>query len=133
MLLVIFFLTLLFTLIDFLRRFSTVDRVTEKILSATDRIATGDFSVRLHVEHAYEKYNQYDEIMENLNKVKEMVDDTIYYNVHVLGNAPVFNQDVLRAVSLKLNEMNITASLEDRKFIQRQIAEEYLSGYNMAM
>ena len=72
-------------------------------------------------------------IMENLNKVKEMVDDTIYYNVHVLGNAPVFNQDVLRAVSLKLNEMNITASLEDRKFIQRQIAEEYLSGYNMAM
>lgn len=73
------------------------------------------------------------EIMENLNKVKEMVDDTIYYNVHVLGNAPVFNQDVLRAVSLKLNEMNITASLQDRKFIQRQIAEEYLSGYNMAM
>ena len=67
MLLVIFFLTLLFTLIDFLRRSSTVDRVTEKILSATERIATGDFSVRLQLEHAYEKYNQYDEIMENLN------------------------------------------------------------------
>ena len=71
------------------------------------------------------------EIMENLNRVKEMIDDTIYYNVHVLGNPPVFNQDVLQAVSLKLNEMDIKATLDDRKFIQRQIAEEYLADYDM--
>lgn len=72
------------------------------------------------------------EIMENLNRVKDMIDETIYYNVHVLGNLPVFNQDVLRAVSLKLNEMDIKASLDDRKFIQRQIAEEYLADYDLA-
>ena len=72
------------------------------------------------------------EIMDNLNKVKDMIDETIYYNVHVLGNPPVFNQDVLRAVSLKLNEMRISASLEDRRFIQRQIAEEYLADYDVA-
>lgn len=71
------------------------------------------------------------EIMENLNKVKVMIDDTIYYNVHILGNEPVFNQDVLRAVSLKLNEMDIKASLDDRKFIQRQIANEYLADYSL--
>ena len=70
--------------------------------------------------------------MENLNRVKDMIDETIYYNVNVLGNPPVFNQDVLRAVSLKLNEMDIKASLEDRKFIQRQIAEEYLADYDLA-
>ena len=72
------------------------------------------------------------EIMDNLNRVKDMIDETIYYNVNVLGNPPVFNQDVLRAVSLKLNEMDIKASLEDRKFIQRQIAEEYLADYDLA-
>lgn len=72
------------------------------------------------------------EVMENLNRVKAMIDDTIYYNVHVLGNPPVFNQDVLRAVSLKLSEMDIKASLDDRKFIQRQIAEEYLADYDLA-
>ena len=71
------------------------------------------------------------EIMENLNRVKDMIDETIYYNVHVLGNPPVFNQNVLRAVSLKLNEMDIKASLEDRKFIQRQIVEEYLADYDL--
>ena len=67
MLLVIFFLSLLFTLVDFIRRTSTVERSAEKILEATKRIASGDFSVRLQAEHAYEKYDQYDEIMENLN------------------------------------------------------------------
>ena len=72
------------------------------------------------------------EIMENLNKVKSMIDETIYYNVHILGNEPVFNQSVLQSVSVKLNEMNITASLEDRKFIQKQIAQEYLGGYPLA-
>lgn len=72
------------------------------------------------------------EIMENLNRVKDMIDETIYYNVNILGNPPVFNQNVLRDVSLKLNEMNIKATVDDRKFIQRQIAEEYLADYEQA-
>ena len=72
------------------------------------------------------------EIMDNLNRVKDMIDETIYYNVHVLGNPPAFNQKVLQEVSLKLLEMKITASLADRKFIQQQIAEEYLADYDLA-
>lgn len=72
------------------------------------------------------------EIMENLNRVKGMIDEIIYYNVNVLGNEPVFNQEVLQQVSRKLQEMDISASLEDRRFIQRQIAKEYLSDYGMA-
>ena len=71
------------------------------------------------------------EIMENLNKVKEMIDETIYYNVHVLGNLPDFNRKVMREISLKLKDMDIKASLDDRKFIQRQIVEEYLADYDM--
>lgn len=69
------------------------------------------------------------EIMENLNLVKDMIDETIYYNVNILGNQPVFDQKVLRAVSVKLFEMKINASIPDRKFIQRQITEEYLASY----
>ena len=33
---------------------------------------------------------------------------------------------------MKVNEMDIKASLDDRKFIQRQIAEEYLADYDLA-
>ena len=70
------------------------------------------------------------EVMENLNQVKAMIDDVVYYKVQVLGNEPVFNQDVLQAVSVKLREMNIAASLDDRKFIRQKIAEEYLGAYH---
>ncbi|MBR2989160.1 MAG: sensor histidine kinase, partial [Clostridia bacterium] len=42
---------------------------TNKILQATEKIADGDFSTRLEITHEYGKYNQYDLIMENLNKM----------------------------------------------------------------
>ncbi|MBR2337100.1 MAG: HAMP domain-containing histidine kinase [Clostridia bacterium] len=57
------------TVFDFIRRKLTVDRPTKKILRATEKIAEGDFSTRLDIIHEYGKYNEYDLIMENLNKM----------------------------------------------------------------
>ena len=57
------------TLIDWIRRKIMVDRPTKKILQATERVAQGDFSTRLKITHEYGKYNEYDYIMENLNKM----------------------------------------------------------------
>ena len=57
------------TVFDWVRRKITVDKPTQKIVDATERIAEGDFSTRLKVKHEYGKYNQYDLIMENLNKM----------------------------------------------------------------
>ena len=57
------------TVFDWVRRKIMVDRPTEKILNATDKIAEGDFSTQLTITHEYGKYNQYDLIMENLNKM----------------------------------------------------------------
>lgn len=54
---------------DWIRRIITVDRPTKKILNATEKIAEGDFSTRLEIVHEYGKYNEYDLIMENLNKM----------------------------------------------------------------
>lgn len=61
--------TLLFSLLDIIRRKLMVDRPVEQILNATQKIATGDFSVRLLPLHAYNKYDGYDLIMENINKI----------------------------------------------------------------
>ena len=69
MLCVILLLALVCTVIDLLRRKIMVDRPVRKILEATDRIAAGDFSVRLQVEHADGRYDEYDFIMENLNRM----------------------------------------------------------------
>ncbi len=57
------------TVIDWIRRKITVDRPTKKILQATEKIAEGDFTTRLEITHEYGKYNQYDLIQENLNKM----------------------------------------------------------------
>ena len=61
--------------------------------------------------------------------VKKMVDERLYWNVNVLQNEPVFNQDLLRDVSDRLYEMHIAASIADRKFIRDRIAAEYLGRY----
>lgn len=57
------------TFIDVLRRRQMVDEPVRRILDATEAIASGDFSTRLYVTHPYEKYDDYDLIMENLNKM----------------------------------------------------------------
>lgn len=68
-LLLIIILSSLCVIIDLFRRKLTVDKPVETILDATDKIAKGDFSVRVLPLHTYDKYNQYDAIMENLNKM----------------------------------------------------------------
>lgn len=91
MFLVIVFLALICTLIDVIRRRKMIDEPVERILNATERIASGDFSVRLHLEHAYEKYDEYDLIMENLNLMAEE-----------LGKSEVLKTDFISNVSHEL-------------------------------
>ena len=67
MLAVIITLSLLCTLFDIVRRKIMIDRPVREILEATEKIAAGDFSVRLTAVHTYEKYDDYDLIKENLN------------------------------------------------------------------
>ena len=62
-------LALFCTAADLVRRKLTEDRPVQKILDATDAIAAGDFSVRLQPRHLYRHRDQYDAIMENLNKM----------------------------------------------------------------
>ena len=67
MLVTIVVVALLCTVADIIRRKIMIDKPVRKILQATERIAAGDFSTRLTVLHEYEKYDDYDLIMENLN------------------------------------------------------------------
>ena len=67
MILVIVFLSLACTIIDWVRRKIMVDRPVSKILTATEKISKGDFTHRTEPLHPYGKYDEYDVIMENLN------------------------------------------------------------------
>lgn len=53
--------------IDIVRRKIMVEKPTKKILEATEKIASGDFSVKLEHMHDYGKYDEYDLIFDNIN------------------------------------------------------------------
>ncbi len=59
------------TVIDAIRRRITVDRPVKKIVSAANRIARGDYSVRVPVVHSINRTDGLDEISECFNKMAE--------------------------------------------------------------
>ena len=59
------------TLIEIIRRKFMVEKPTKKILSATEEIAKGNFNIKLTTSHNHSKYDEYDKIMDNINKMAE--------------------------------------------------------------
>lgn len=86
MLAVIFVLALLCTVFDAVRRKLMVERPVRKILDATRRITEGDFSVRLEPRHAYNQYDSYDLIMEDLNKMAAELSKTEVLRTDFISN-----------------------------------------------
>ncbi|MDE6000901.1 MAG: HAMP domain-containing histidine kinase [Clostridia bacterium] len=109
MLAVVAVLALIVTVCDILRRSFMVNKPVEKILAATDRIASGDFSVKLDITHSYRRYDEYDYIMENLNKMAAE-----------LARTEVLHNDFISNVSHELKTplaiiQNYAAALQDDK------------------
>lgn len=69
MIVIILAISTVLTLADIIRRKVMVDKPVNEILNATDKIASGDFSVRLKPSHTYGKFDEFDSIKENLNKM----------------------------------------------------------------
>ncbi len=74
------------TAADLLRRKLTVERPVRKILAATDAIAAGDFTVRLESGHLYLRRDEFDEIMENLNKMSAELEHTEMLHADFISN-----------------------------------------------
>lgn len=87
MLVVILSLTAIATTVDVIRRKLTIINPVNKILDATDKIATGDFSARVEINSRYGRYSKYDLIAENINKMaselgkNEMISSDFISNV----------------------------------------------------
>lgn len=86
MLCVVVVLALLFTVIDFLRRKYTVDKPVEQILQGVQRIASGDFSVKLTPRHAYDMYDEFDVIMEHVNTMAAELSKVEVFRTDFIAN-----------------------------------------------
>ena len=112
MLAIIVVLAVVCLLIDVFRRKIMVDKPVREILEATERISTGDFTVRLTPAHSYRNYDEYDEIKDNLNKMAAE-----------LSRSEVMNKDFVANVSHELKTplaiiRNYAAALRDRKLAE---------------
>ena len=67
----VLFLSLTFSIGDAIRRKITVERPVKKILDVTERITDGDFSARIEDSRFLYTKNEFDVIIENLNKMAE--------------------------------------------------------------
>ncbi|MBQ9729103.1 MAG: HAMP domain-containing histidine kinase [Clostridia bacterium] len=86
MLVVIVLLSGACTLIDIIRRRWMIDKPVDRILQATEKIASGDFSVRLEITRPYGKYTEYDVIMENLNTLAAELGKTEVLKTDFISN-----------------------------------------------
>ena len=67
----VLFLSLVLCVGDVIRRKITVEKPVKKILDATEKITDGDFSVRIDEKKSFSTRNEFDAIIENLNKMAE--------------------------------------------------------------
>lgn len=117
MLITIAFLALVCTVIDAVRRKITVDRPVERILEATQRIAAGDFSVRLQISHSYRRYDEYDLIAENINRMAgelsrtEVMHNDFISNVSHELKTPV---SILRSYAMAMRNENLDPAVRGR-------------------
>ena len=65
----ILFISLLFTLVDGFRRKWSFERPIKRILSATQRLSAGEYNVRIDPLHIPESMNEFDLIIESINKL----------------------------------------------------------------
>lgn len=131
MLITIAFLALVCTVIDAFRRKITVTRPVEQILEATQRIAEGDFSVRLQISHSYRRYDEYDRIAENINRMAgelsrtEVVHNDFISNVSHELKTPI---SIVRSYAMALQNENMDPAVRKHYAEVLVSASDRLSG-----
>lgn len=112
MILVIAMLSLCFTVGDVIRRKIMTGRSIQAILETTERIAAGDFSARLEIKHVYEKYNDYDLIMENVNAMAAALEKNEALNSDFISNV---SHEIKTPLSVIRNYVTLLADEKDEE------------------
>ena len=124
-LILILILSAVCTVIDYIRRKIMVDKPVKKILEATEKITSGDFSVRIESEHKYSQYNGYDAIMEDLNKMAEELEKSAVLKTDFISNVSHELKTPLAIIQ------NYSALLQDES-LDSETRQKYVSTVRQA-
>ncbi len=114
----VLFFGLVFSILDNIRKRITVCKPINKILQATSKITKGDFSVRIEPLHSKNKKNEFDVLIDDLNKMADEI-----------GSLETLRSDFIANVSHEmktpLSVMNNYAVLLKSKEIDDKARIEY--------
>ena len=83
---VIVVLALICTFVDYVRRKQSVDKPVKNILHGVERIAKGDFSVKLSPRHSFGNYDELDIIMEHINTLAAELSKVEVFRTDFIAN-----------------------------------------------
>ena len=118
---IIVFCAILCTFVDIIRRRAMVGKPVKKILDATEKIASGDFSVKLIPLHEYDRYDQYDLIFENINTMTAELNKNELLKTDFISN-------VSHEIKTPLAVIQNYAKALQNSNISNNKKEEYLKG-----
>lgn len=112
---------IIYTIIDVFRRKTMIEKPVKMILQATQKIASGDFSVKLLPLHEYAKYDEYDVIFENINTMTAELSKN-----ELLKND--FISNVSHEIKTPLSIIQNYAKALQNENVSKEKRKEYLSG-----
>lgn len=112
----------MFTVADIIRRKIMIDKPVREILSATQKIAEGDFSVRLTPKHSYDKYDEYDMIKENLNAMASELEKNEVLKTDFISNVSHEIKTPVSIIKSYASLLERETSIEKRTEYRHQIA-----------
>ena len=115
MLVTIVMLSLCYTVGNIIRKKITVDKPVDEILNVTKKIAAGDFSARVETLHTYDKYNDYDLIMENVNAMAAALEKSETVNTDFIANVSHELKTPLAIIQNHVERLNIEKDENERK------------------
>ncbi|MBO4983233.1 MAG: HAMP domain-containing histidine kinase [Clostridia bacterium] len=110
-------ITVLFTIIDYVRRKLTVERPTNKIIEAGRKITNGDFSVRIPPLTSIESNDPFNEIAECFNKMAQELSSTETLRTDFVANV---SHELKTPLSIMQNYGSLLSqpNLDDEKRIE---------------
>lgn len=112
MLLTVGALSILFVVGDKIRRKITNETPVKEILEGTEKIASGDFSVRFTTIHSYENLNEYDRIKENLNAMVAELQKSEILKTDFISNV---SHELKTPLSIIQNYISLLQTEEDQE------------------
>ena len=113
----------LLTIADIIRRKIMIKKPLDEIIKGTERIASGDFTVRLKPKHDYGKYDEFDLIKKNLNAMTAELEKSEVLKTDFISNVSHEIKTPVAVIKSYSSVLETENDPEKRRLYAKQISQ----------